>query len=288
MQEITELLNEKKLIQFGWDEIYHQNIHLPENILNGYHNTESNDIPDITGTKVTIITISPVDFLLYQLLKETYHQKLHICHLNDLPTEWSHEQGCLIVPDFMGQLNGIPDSDNVVLIDRKPEVKDQKITHISVKHISEYEQLGTYWGTICQFLDKTFGFDNSLIIKKVVAFCVEKAGALASGQNYNANLAKLWAADIAEAASCQVITPIKLYETMAVYWQEMLMERAELKAGSELTISLEEFLNGSISRDNACRIFYADGDTLIFQLISLYYFVNITAIYTVILKDKKI
>ncbi len=288
MQKYQDILdNDERLRILGWEKIYHQAIHLPEQILSG--NQIRFKFRNITSSQkeIYIWTDGDDNALLIQLLQEIYRDKLSILWLDEIPADWSDEKGWLIIPDYRNQVEFIPDAPGILyLSDRDPARVLQQTTYFSSNDIPANEGLGIFTGLLCLFLDDTYGFNSDPVINKIVAFIMQKAGVLARRNPLQINFAKMWAVRLLDADSWQIFSFEDDFQYIAEYWRKKLESWAGLipGKGKEIYLSRIQPKSSVSSMTDGSAVIYADGNDLLCEVLSLYYLVNLMAVYTAVIK----
>ena len=291
MHKYQDILdNDEHLRILGWEKVYHKAIHFPEQILQGnqirlkFSNIISNQ------KKIHIWTGGGENTLLIQLLQEIYRVKINIIGLDEIPVKWTDEKGWLIIPDYWNQAKCIPDAQGLlVLANKDPDRDFLQTIYYSIKDISANEGLGIFIGLLCRFLDDAYNYDPGMLINKIVPFIMQKAGAIAWQCPLQSNFAKNQAVRLLDADHWQIKNSEADFQVIATYWQKKLEDYAGLKSGSGNTICLSRMLpQVLLPIIQVCsETIYADGDDPVCEILSLYYLVNIMAIYVAIIKQKK-
>jgi len=270
----------------GWDKVYHQAIHFPEQVLQAYRMSPEVQNTIENKTKISIWQANGENDLLIQLLSIIFMDKLKINAINKLPADWLNSKGLLFIPDFFQQTKLI-NGDNVVYLTAKSKNSSFPDNRYINFQISTNEGLGLFLGFICRYIDDAFGYDSNATINKIVAADMQKAGVLAWRLPLKNNFAKSWAIRISQVNSCLMYSSHSEYSIICQYWQNKLQNWAALLPGKDKEIHLEKMMAAIPDKPAEAEIIFADGNNLLSQLVSLHYLANAVAIYTAIIKQVK-
>jgi hypothetical protein len=274
----------------GWDEVYHQAIHFPEQVLQAYRTDTKVKLSTSTPQRITICQANGENDLLILLVVINFHDKLDITIINELPSEWHPDNGLLFIPDFDNQLKQIPDAEGIIYLSSRSDDFSSAISKcINFENIPANEGLGMFLGFIYRYLDDLYGFDSSSEINKIVGADMQKAGVIAWRQPLKNNFAKSWAIRISKNETCRILSTQSHYSVICDYWQKKLQSWSAILPGDDKHIYLEEMMPApkTPAKPAGAEIIFADGDDLLSQLISLHYLANGIAIYAAIIKQVK-